>query len=292
MRSLTALLLLWSVAPALLAQDAYEIGPGDVLKIIVLGQADMCGNMSVDPDGMLTFPVLGKVKASALTVKELERKLTTLLADGYLRRPEVSVAIQEYRSQKVYVTGEVQKPGVYALQADRSLLALMGEVGSLLPSAGHEIVVIRPPQGAPTVPADAAPTATPGESPAETGAAGESAPTPPPPPGAETFRVSLADLRAGKPEANIALQLGDTIHVPKASQIYVSGRVARPGAYRYEAGTTVLQALALAGGVTERGSSRRVKVVRLVGDKKQQIKVKLTDPVAPEDTIIVPESFF
>jgi polysaccharide export outer membrane protein len=285
MRRLTVLLVLWAAGHALPAQDAYEIGPGDVLKIVVLGQAEMSGDAPVDPEGMLTFPVLGKVKASALTAKELERKLTTLLADGYLKRPEVSVTIQEYRSQRVYVTGEVQKPGVYALKTERTLLAVLGEVGSLLPSAGHELVVIRPPQGLPSQPADA----TPAETPVGEGGEGQAVAAPP---GAETFRISLADLRAGKPEANMVLQVGDTIHVPKAAQVYVSGRVARPGAYRYEAGTTVLQILALAGGVTERGSSRRIKVVRLVGDKKREIKVKLTDPVSPEDTIIVPESFF
>jgi polysaccharide export outer membrane protein len=273
--------------PSLGAQEAYEIGPGDVLRVLVLSQTEMSGEMVVDAEGMLAFPILGKMKASGLTPKELERKITTLLADGYLRRPEVSVTIQEYRSQRVYVTGEVQKPGAYALRADRTLLALLGEVGTLLPSAGHEVVVIRPPKGLPTpVPVEEPASQAPGAEGSEPEA------TPSAAPGAEILRVNLADLRAGKSEANIPLQLGDTIHFPKASQIYVSGRVARPGAYRYEAGTTVLQALAVAGGVTERGSAGRVKVIRLVNGKKQEFKPKLTDTLAPEDTLIVPESFF
>jgi polysaccharide export outer membrane protein len=286
MRTLTAVLVLGLVSGALNAQEAYEIGPGDVLRISVLGQTEMTGEMPVDSEGMLAFPVLGKIKASAMTTKELERKLTTLLADGYLRRPDVSVTVREYLSQQVYVTGEVQKPGRYSLKEDRTLLALLGEVGTLTANAGHEILVIRAPKGVPAPPVET-PAAQPdaSESP-------EAAATPEAAPGAEILRVSLADLRSGKAEANIVLQAGDTVHVPRASQIYVTGRVARPGAYRYEAGTTVLQAVTLAGGVTERGSSKRIKLIRVVAGKKQQTKVKLTDPVEPEDTLIVPESFF
>ena len=290
MRSLSVLLAALAIASGAGAQETYEIGPGDILRVLVLGQPDMSGQMPVDPEGMLTFPILGKVKASDMTARDLERKVTTLLADGYLKRPEVSVTVAEYRSQRVYVTGEVARPGIYALKADRSLLALLGEVGSPTTAAGHEVLVIRPPHGGRLPASEPTPEATP-EAGAEAGAeAGRAEPTPTP--GAETIHVSLADLRAGKPDANILLQLGDTIHVPRASQVYVSGQVSRPGAYRYESGATVLQMLTVAGGVTPRGSSGRVKVVRVVAGKRQEIKVKSTDPVEPEDTIVVPERFF
>jgi len=280
---LTAVLAL---GPGASAEDTYEIGPGDILRVLVLGQPDMSGQMPVDSEGMLTFPILGKIKASDMTTRDLERKLTTLLADGYLRRPEISVTIAEYQSQRVYVTGEVARPGIHALKADRSLLALLGEVGSPTAAAGHEVLVIRPPRGGRPTTAEPPPETTP-----EPGAeAGQAEPSPSP--GAETFRISVADLRAGKPEANILLQLGDTIHVPRASQVYVSGQVARPGAYRYESGATVIQMLTVAGGVTPRGSTGRVKIVRAVDGKKKELKVKATDPVQPEDTIVVPERFF
>ena len=72
----------------------------------------------------------------------------------------------------------------------------------------------------------------------------------------------------------------------------MTGSVARPGPYRYQEGMTVLQVLTLAGGVTERGSSGRVKIVRVVAGKRQEIKVKMTDAVGPEDTLVVPERFF
>ena len=75
----------------------------------------------------------------------MERKLTTLLSEGYLRKPRVSVAVKEFGSQLVYVTGEIKTPGPYSLKADRSLLALLTQVGELTANAGHEVIVVRPP---------------------------------------------------------------------------------------------------------------------------------------------------
>ena len=299
----------------------YEIGPGDVLKVVVLGQADMTGNFPVDAQGMLIFPVLGKVKASEHSTLDLERKLTTLLADGFVKRPQVTVSVAEYGSQKVYVAGEVQRPGQYALKADRSLLALLGDIGPLGPNSGHEVIVVRPPAiaapptppGGPPAPgasaaddavlfpADAqaargSETAAPAEAPAP-----GAAPTPAPSgipglpfvaPGSEVFRVSLLELQSGNPERNIALKAGDTVFFPRAAQVYVMGSVSRPGPYRFQEGMTVMQALTLAGGATERGSSGRTRLVRIVNGKKVEQKAKATDLVQPEDTLVVPERFF
>ena len=95
----------------------------------------------------MQLPILGKVKAAEHTTQELERKLTTLLADGYLKRPQVTVTVAEFGSQKVFVTGEVQRPGQYALKADRTLLVLLSDIGPLSPNAGHEVLIVRPPAG-------------------------------------------------------------------------------------------------------------------------------------------------
>jgi polysaccharide biosynthesis/export protein len=286
----------------------YEIGPGDVLKVVVLGQAEMTGSFTVGPDGMVGFPILGKVKASGTTTLEMERKLTVLLADGILKRPQVTVTVADYGSQKVFVTGEVQRPGQYSLKADRTLLALLGDVGALGSSVGHEVIVVRPPAGAATATGPAVPlslTEEPaGQAAPASGAAAAPTPTEPAAPpsgipglpfvatGSEVFRISLLELQSGNPEKNITLRAGDTVYFPKAAQVYVMGSVARPGPCRYQEGMTVLQALTLAGGATERGSAGRTKVVRIVGGKKVERKVKATDLVLPEDTLVVPERFF
>jgi polysaccharide export outer membrane protein len=270
--------------PAVLLADVYEIGPGDVLRIAVLGQAAMSGDFTVDAEGILQLPVLGKVKASEHSVKELERKLTTLLADGYVKRPQVSVAVQEYKSQRVFVTGEATRPGPYALRNDRSLLAFLSELGPLTTNAGHEVVVIRPPPGS-------------GNNPVPLMAASEGAGlavagAPLDIPDAEVFRVSLQELQSGNPERNILLQPGDTVYFPKAAQIYVTGAVARPGNFRFQEGTSLMQALIAAGGATERGSAKRAKVLRLVNGKRTEVKLKPEDYLQPEDTVVVPERFF
>ena len=303
---LRALALLAAGAATAGAAD-YEIGPGDVLKVVVLGQAEMTGEFRVDPEGMINYPILGKIKASGHSALEVERKLTLLLADGYLRRPQVTVTVAEYASQKVFVTGEVSRPGAWALKADRSLLALLSELGPLGPNAGHEVIVIRPPAAGPaeaTADTPAAPPAEGGEGEAPPDASSTTTTTTVPAapdaaaalpfavPGAEIFRISLLELQSGNPEKNLPLQAGDTVYVPKAAQVYVMGSVARPGALRYQEGMTVLQALTLAGGVTERGSAGRTKVIRIVGGKKVEKKVKPTDLVQPEDTLMVPERFF
>jgi len=277
-------LALWTAAAWGRAADDYEIGPGDVLRIAVMGQAEMSGDFTVDSEGMLPFPVLGKIKASEHSAKDLERKLTTLLADGYLRRPSVSVAVQEYKSQRVFVTGEVGRPGPYALRSDRSLLAFLSDMGPLGPNAGHEVLVIRPPVGS------SGPVALPAGGVAPEG--GLTAGAPVEVPDAEVFRVSLQELQSGNPERNILLQAGDTVYVPRAAQVYVTGSIARPGPYRFQEGTTLMQALIAAGGVTERGSNKRVKVLRMVGGKRVEVKLKPEDLVQPEDTIVVPERFF
>lgn len=261
-------------------QEVYEIGPEDILKVVILGQAEMSGDFTVDPEGMLTFPILGKVKAAGMAPEELERKLTTLLADGYLKRPQVSLSIKEYRSQRVFVTGEVPKSGPYPLKGDRSLRALLDEMGNLGPEAGHEIVVTRTPRGSPeleqavTLPGD-----------------GVGQPMPELP-GAEIFRFRIRDVRSGGPDQNMLLRGGDKVHVPRAAQIYIMGYVARPGPYRFQEETTVLHALTVAGGVTERGSSKRVKIIRIVDGEKVELKAKMTEVLQPGDTIVVAERFF
>ncbi|MBN2371215.1 MAG: polysaccharide biosynthesis/export family protein [Vicinamibacteria bacterium] len=295
-----AVIALLLVVRPLQAQDDYEIGSGDVLSVVVLGQPEMSGDMAVDPDGMLTLPILGKIKASQMTTRELERKITTLLADGYLKRPEVSLAVKEYRSQRVFVMGEVQRPGPYPLKTDRSLLALLGDVGTLSPNAGHEVVVIRPPKES-TVPVvepavtpqapENGETAQDDEKSAEDGKNDDSE-DPAIIPGAEIFHIDLDELRSGNPEANIQLRAGDTVHFPRAAQVFISGHVGHPGSFRFQRGMTLLQALTLAGGVTERGSAGRTRVLRMIDGKRKKIKVKLTDPVEPNDTIVVPERFF
>ena len=282
-RILLASLAAGVLVVATLSGEEYEIGASDVLRIVVLGQPEMSGDFSVETDGLLSFPLLGKVKASEMSARDLEKKLIALLSDGYLKRPQVSVLVKEYRSQRVFVTGAIDRPGPYALKSDRSLFALLADLGNLSPDAGREVTVTRSPRR-PSAPRMA-------ELPPEqvfvrSDPPVEAVPTP------EVIHVNLQDLQSASSDKNLVLRAGDTVMVPRAPQIYVSGHVVRPGPYRYVEGSTVLQMLNQAGGVTDRGSSGRVKIVRIVDGKKVETKANPTDIVQPEDMLVVPERFF
>ena len=106
------------------------------------------------------------------------------------------------------------------------------------------------------------------------------------------MRVDLRALQNGLFANNAALRDGDTIFVPRAESIYVFGQVRNPGAYALQQrNTTVLQALSLAGGVADRGSMTRIRIVRLVAGNKKELRVSLSDVVQAGDTLIVPERY-
>jgi polysaccharide biosynthesis/export protein len=274
------------------ADPAYEIGAGDVLQVLVLGQPSMSGDFTVGPDGIFTYPFIGKVKAEGISQAELERKMTTLLGDGYLRHPQISVSIKQYKSQRVFVTGEIPRPGPYGLKPDRKLSTLIQDIGELGTNIGHEVIVIRPPDPTPASPApsgDDWERASPAPMPSP---AREGPMLPGEVEGSQVYHVNLRELRSGYSDRDIVLQVGDTVYFPKVAHVYVTGFVAHPGMLPFEEGITVYQAVNLAGGVTDRGSDKGLRIVRLVDGKRKTIKPKLTDTVLPEDTIQVPERFF
>jgi polysaccharide export outer membrane protein len=166
--------------------------------------------------------------------------------------------------------GEVRTPGTYPLSGDMSLIEALSRAGSTTPSASGNALIVHPPAGK-----AAAGPVLPNQDPA-----------------LEAVRVDLKELQSGALSQNVTLRDGDTIFVPRSESVYVFGQVKNPGAYAIQNDTTVLQALSLAGGVSDRGSTARVKIVRFVDGKKKELKARLSDPVHPGDTIIVPERFF
>ena len=109
---------------------------------------------------------------------------------------------------------------------------------------------------------------------------------------AERTPVNLKDLQLGKAGLDIVLEDGDTIYVPKAQIFYVNGYVVHPGSYVLDPGMTVLQAISLAGGLSERGSDRGMKIVRMNNGRREEIDAKLTDLIQANDTILIRQRFF
>lgn len=253
------------------AATNYVVGPQDVLTITSYDQADLSGKFTIEADGSFTYPMIGRVKAGGLTLRALEGAIKKQLVDeGFFRNPQITVSVETYKSQKIFVVGEVRSPGTYPLSGDMNLVEAIARAGSTLPSASGEAIIVHP-----TAPGVSGPT-LPNQDAA-----------------AKSERVDLRAMQNGVLTQNVILRDGDTIFVPRAEAIYVFGQVKSPGAYSLQQkNTTVLQALSLAGGVTDRGSTSRVRIVRVVSGEKKEFKVKLTDSVQPNDTIIVGERFF
>lgn len=268
-------LLILLVAATAYAQQAtnYIVGAQDVLTITVFDQADLGGRFTVEADGTFTFPLIGRVKAGGLTLREVEILLQKELSKGFFKNPQVSAAVEQYRSQRVFIVGEVRNPGTYPLNGDMTLIEALARAGSATERAGAEVLIVRP-----------RPNATPVQGPQLPGDASDS--------GTEVIHVDIKELQGGKLSQNARLQDNDTIFVPAAELIYVFGQVKSPGAFAIQKGMTVLQALSRAGGLTDRGASGRIKIVRTVKGRETELKVKLEDRVEAGDTIIVAERFF
>ncbi len=255
---------------AVSAASGYPVGPSDTLLIKVFDEPSLSGTFRVDADGSITFPLVGRIEVGRKTVRVIEQQITKLLADGYLRRPLVSVEITEYRSRSIFIMGEVRAPGKYAIEGEVTLLEVLAKAGSFTPTAGNDILVRRMKDAA----------AAPGQ-PAMPGSDDT----------VDVMRVKVDELTTGKAAFNLVLQDGDTIIVEQAARFYISGFVRNPGFYVLQPNMTVQQAIAVAGGLTERGSDRGIKIQRSAGDKQVEVEAKPGDAVRPNDTIRIRQRF-
>ena len=238
----------------------YLIGAGDMLKITTLDEAELTGNFRVDSDGSISFPYLNRIQAAGLTLAEIQAKIRAGLAAGYIRNPQVRVEIESYKSQSVMVGGEVRSPGKVQLTGTMTVLEALAQAGSPTTAASSEATIARKRPGAET--ADA-----------------------------EVIRINWKDLQLGK-GSDVVLLDGDVLTVPKARMFYVAGHVRNGGTFVLEPGMTVQQAIALAGGLTERGSDRRITASRLMKGKLTDVGLKLEDRVMPDDVITVGQRLF
>jgi polysaccharide biosynthesis/export protein len=238
----------------------YVVGPQDVLNVRIYGEDKLSGKIRIDNDGSFPFEYLGRVKAEGMTTAQIETHLVKALGDGYLRSPQVSVEVIEYRSQSVFVTGEVRSPNKYMLPGNSTLMDVLTYAGSVTPNAGNWVQITHVRQGAevlgPTVSAE------------------------------YDLRVNLRDIQNGKAQ-NVKMRDGDTIFVPKAERVWVVGQVRNPQGVVHEEGMTVFEAIAAAGGITEKGSNSRIEIVRIENGQRKSIDAKQTDVLKPGDQVNV-----
>jgi len=254
---LTLVLVIALGLPAMSPAQDYILGSGDLLKITVYGNDDLTTVARVSGEGKVSFPLAGEIKIDGLSVREVEQKITKVLADGLIIDPHVSVFVQEYRSKKVTILGEVKKPGLYELNGSVTLLEMISRAEGLTESAGDTILVQRTK------------------------------------PDGQSLSISLKELmEKGDAASNISLQDGDSVFVAKSGFVYVLGEVQKPGAYKVDRDTTVMKAVALAGGFTPKASPGRTVIIRKSGSGEEKFKANMSVKVITDDVISVPESFF
>ena len=245
-------------------QPNYQIGPQDELKITVFDADGLTGVYRVGDDGFISFPLIGRISVGGMTLTDTQEKVRDLLKNGYIRDPQVRVDIQEYKSQSIFVSGEVRAPAEIRMTGGMTLLKALAQAGSPLSSASSELTIARQKKGA------------------AASSSGEST---------EVIRVNWRDLQTGRAN-DVVLQDGDVIFVPKAQTFFIQGYVRNGGSYVLEPGTTVEQAIALAGGVTERGTNRGIKATRMVNGKTTEVSLNLSDKVEPGDVITIKQRMF
>jgi polysaccharide biosynthesis/export protein len=237
-----------------------QLGPGDSVSIQVYGQPDMATLVYVSDDGTIPVPLAGPVQIGGLSPSEASKRIEKALKDGmFLVDPHVTLTVTVSRSQRVSVLGQVGKPGLYPIESNTTIFDLLAMAGGALDTSSEEIFLLR---------TDVNGTL-------------------------QRYPINLKGLDKSKnaiPEQ--ALRGGDSILVPRAEQFYIYGEVTSPNKYRVEPDMTLIQAIARAGGVTPRGSERRVDIKRLVDGKYVTVKGKLNDIVKADDVIHVKESIF
>jgi polysaccharide export outer membrane protein len=239
----------------------YQLGAGDQIKVSVFQNPDLTLETRVGEDGYITYPLVGRVRVGGMTVAAAERTLAQALEKGkFLQKPQVNIAPLQMRSMQVSVLGEVRDPGRFALQTVNTrlseLLAMAGGIGP----TGADVAIIT----------------------------GQRAGKP--------FRkeIDIPALFVSKgTDQDIPVVAGDVIYVQRAPMFYIYGEVQAPGAYKIQREMTVRQALAQGGGLTPRGSERRLELHRRDEEGKLKvIKPKLDEPVQPNDVLQVRESLF
>jgi polysaccharide export outer membrane protein len=250
------------VAHSAAAQGVSRIAARDTLTVTVFGVEDLSGTVPGAADGTVTYPHLGALRVAGLETAQVAETLSAKLKDaGLLLNPQVTVELIQTPNKKVIVTGAVRSPGQVPFAGDLTLFEALALAGAATAEAGDLILVVR----------------------ANAGGAGST------PAEGTMIEVSRSELESGRMERNVSLQDGDQVVVPRAQQVFISGQVRSPGAYNVPSGSTVMQAIILAGGLTERGTYRGVKILR---DGKEVKNVKNETPVRPGDTIVVRASAF
>ncbi|MDP3024283.1 MAG: polysaccharide biosynthesis/export family protein [candidate division Zixibacteria bacterium] len=269
--------------PVFSFSQEYRIGPEDLLSISFWQQPDLNSALKVRQDGKISLPVIGEIMVAGLTTAELSKKIVEKISFYNKSISQATVVILEYNSQKVFVQGQVNRPGKYSFESIPNLWEVITEAGG--PAEGADLSAVKIIRG------------------------GDEA--------GKTLRVNLAQaLEKGDFTKLPKLKIGDTVEIPRSilsfgtergaptpsfagrNVYYIYGQVARPGVFPLEAEIDLLDAIVLAGGPTPNANMKKVKVLIKGATYSSVVEINLEDfsskgrpsrlLIHPEDTIVIP----
>ena len=258
----------------------YKIGPQDLIEITAFEVEKLNKTVRVSSQGNINLPLIGILKIKGLSPEELEKELRSLLAEKYLKDPQVNVLIKEYRNQRISVMGAVKNPSVFDVTGPKTVLDMLAMAGGLREDAGQLLFLIRPPKE---------------EEMLRDGNTEEGRKP-------ETFIIDLEGLlMEGNLNLNLSLLHGDVVNIPVSGKVFVGGEVKNPGGFVKGKKMTLSQVIILAGGLnfnangsearvfrySEKGTEREIAAYNVYAIQKGHD----TDPYLHEnDIIIVPKS--
>jgi polysaccharide export outer membrane protein len=255
-------LMLFALLASAAARAAgdYGLSSGDLVRITVYEHPDLATETRVNEQGGILFPLVGEVSLANLTASEASRRIAKALeSGGFIRAPQVNLVVMEFKGREVSVLGRVNRPGKYPLQKVSRLSDVLALAGGIAADGADTLVL--------------------------TSRTGKEA---------QRREIDLvALLRDGSNDLNIEIGNDDILFVPREPRFYIYGEVQRPGSFRLEKNMSLVQALAVGGGLTPRGTQKGIKLMRRGAEGKLvELDARLSDPMQTDDVIYVKESLF
>lgn len=239
----------------------FVLGAGDVITMNVYNRDELTTTAIVSERGKVVLPLIGEVAVGGQSPAMASRRIAEAYQRGeFLVDPQINVVVAEYRSQQISVLGEVQQPGRFPVETRLTVLDALALAGGLREVAGDQVHVLRPDNNG----------------------------------GTQRITVPLSAATGGSETGQLfTLRAGDSVVAPKAETFYIYGEVRQPNAYRLQPNMTVIQALSIGGGLTERGSDKRVQIKRRGSNGQlETIEAALNTQLRADDVIYVKERLF
>lgn len=281
--------------------EDYRIGPRDVIEIRIEDAPELSFAIPVNADGTFLMSYLGRIKAQNKTPEELSREIADGLRGRYLKNPQVLVVVKQYNSRSFFISGAVQRPGVYQIEGRPSLFKLITVAGGLRENYGSTAFIMREIKDKKPESPNDAPKLKQVSMTAQNAADQAASPSEEESADYDVKTVNITGMLRGQIERNMYLEPGDFVNIPPADVFYVAGEVNAPGSFPLSEGTTLRQAMALAQGTTFNAATGNGVIFRtdLATGRRDEIKVDIGEvmknkkpdmTLQANDIVMVPNS--